>query len=309
MNITQAVSQQVFIMLCLILVGAALFKAKILTEKGTKDMSGILLTIVTPCVLIQAYQIDADMSAIKSIGKAFLFSIVLHICFIVISYLVSFFRKDKNLRKIEIFTSVYSNCGFMGIPLLSAALGEKGVLFGSAYLAVFNVLAWTHGLLLYGEDMKLLSIKNLVKNPGIIGTLLALLLFFLKIKLSGFLSASVGYIADLNTPLAMILLGAYLARCNFISAFKQSSLYAVAAMRLMLLPTIGIFVLKLMHAEPIIAASLALSAACPCATIAALFAEKFDIDTGLPSQIVSVTTILSVATLPAVAWLSSAIIG
>lgn len=309
MNITQTVSQQVFIMLCLILTGAVLFKTRVISEKGSKDMSAILLNIVTPCVLIRAYQIDAEASALKEIGTAFLFSLILHAVFIVVSYIAFSLQKDNALRKIEIFTSVYSNCGFMGIPLLSAALGEKGVLLGSAYLAVFNIIVWTHGLFLYGGDIKLLSVKNLVKNPGIIGTLLALLLFLFNIKLGGFLKASVGYLADLNTPLAMLLLGSYLARCNLLDALKQKSLYIVSAFRLLILPLLGIFILKLFGVAPLCATALSLSAACPCATIAALFAEKFNKDTGLPSQIVSVTTVLSVVTLPLVAWVVSQIIG
>lgn len=309
MNITQVVSQQVFIMLCLMLTGFVLFKAKAVTEKGAKDMSAVLLNIVTPCVLIQAYQIDADPSAVKEIISAFLYSIVLHVLFIVVSYIVFSFTKNEDLKKSEIFTSVYSNCGFMGIPLLSAALGEKGVLLGSAYLAVFNIIVWTHGLFLYGGDIKLLSLKNLAKNPGVIGTLIALLLFVFKIRLGGFLKASVGYLADLNTPLAMLLLGSYLARCDLLAALRQKAIYAVSAMRLLILPLLGIFLLKLFGASPFTATTLSLSAACPCATISALFAEKFNKDTGLPAQTVSVTTILSVATLPVAAYLASVIIG
>lgn len=308
MNITQSVAQQVFIMLCLILVGLVLYKTHVLTEKGTKDVSGVLLSIVTPCVLIRAYQIDCDASAIKELCIAFLMSILLHIVFILISYAVFSFQKNPERKKVEIFTSVYSNCGFMGIPLLSAALGEKGVLLGSAYLAVFNVIVWTQGLYLYGGDIKLLSVKNLIKNPGIIGTLIALLLFFSRIRLSGFMAASVGYIADLNTPLAMILLGSYLARCDLKAAFKQPALYSTALMRLLILPFISVIIFRLFNTDEFLAATICLSAACPCATISALFAEKFDMDTGLPSQIVSVTTLLSVATLPLISWLVSIIL-
>lgn len=308
MNITQAVAQQVLIMLCLILVGFTLFKTKVLSEKGTKDISNILLTIVTPCVLIQAYQMDCDSSVLKELGTAFLMSVILHAVFIALSYVIFFRTRNTEIKKVEIFTSVYSNCGFMGIPLLSAALGEKGVLLGSAYLAVFNVIVWTHGLWLYGGDIKLLSVKNLLKNPGIVGTAIALILFFLKVNLTGAVKASVDYTAALNTPLAMILLGAYLARTDLKSAFKHFSLYTAGAMKLILLPIIGIYILKLLKTNVFLATALSLSAACPSATISALFAEKFDMDTGLPSQIVSVTTLVSIATLPLIAWLTSTIL-
>lgn len=308
MSITQSVSQQVLIMLCLIIVGFILFKAKLISEKGTKDFSELLLTTVTPCVLISAYQTDRELSVLKELGTAFLMSLILHIVFIAVSYLVFLKTKNPEKKKFEIFTSVYSNCGFMGIPLLSAALGEKGVLLGSAYLAVFNIIVWTHGLYLYSGNIKLLSIKKLFKNPGVMGTVSALVLFFFNIRLGGSLKASVDYLAALITPLAMLLLGSYLARADLKSAFRHSSLYAAGAMKLLILPIIGIFIFKLCGIEPFLATALSLSAACPAATISALFAEKFEMDTGLPSQIVSVTTLVSVVTLPVIAWICSAVL-
>ena len=88
MNITPLVARQVFIMLILIIVGFVLAKKNLVSEKGAADMSNVLLTIVTPCVLIQAYQIECDAAIMHDIGLAFLLSIVLHALFIPIAYIV-----------------------------------------------------------------------------------------------------------------------------------------------------------------------------------------------------------------------------
>lgn len=285
-------------MLILILVGALLSRKKIITEKGTKDISGILLNVVTPCVLVKAYQIDYNKELVSELLLAFGISVLIHVVFIVAAHLIWRFEKDKNKLKAEVFTTIYSNCGFMGIPLLAATMGDKGVLFGSTYLAMFNVIVWTHGLYLYGGDIKLLSVKNLVKNPGVVGVVVALVLFFAKIKLSGIVMDVVGYFAALNTPLAMLLLGTYLAQSDLKKALVQPGIYVVAFLRLVAFPVAVVLLFKVLGVDKFIATTLTLSAACPAAAISAMFAEKFDYDTGYPSQIVSVTTLLSLATLP-----------
>ena len=304
-NITQLVAQQVAIMLILIIIGSILFKTKVISEKGSKEISNILLNIVTPALLIKAYQIEFDINILKDILLGFALSILIHLIFIVISKLIFFKVKDNYKKKILKFTNVYSNAGFMGIPLIAAALGDEGVIIGSTYLASFNIIVWTHGLILYSEDRKVLSFKNLLKNPGIIGVTLALVLFFFKIRLKGVFAQSVEYVADLNTPLAMILLGTYLANSNLKSALTNISTYVICFTRLILLPVIVMVVFCVLNVKYSIFMPLILPAACPCAAMAAIYAQKFGYDPGYPSQIVSFTTLVSILTLPFITYLST----
>ena len=140
MNIFTSVSSQVFIMLMLIIVGFVLSKKGVITQSGTKDISGILLNIVTPCVLVKAYQIDYSAELVYELLISFLLSIGIHMVFIVAAHIIWKYEKDESKYKAQVFTSIYSNCGFMGIPLLAATMGDKGVLIGSTYLAMFNVI-------------------------------------------------------------------------------------------------------------------------------------------------------------------------
>lgn len=304
-NITQLVAQQVFIMLILILIGAVLRKLKVITSNGTKEFASILLNIVTPALLIKAYQIDFDIKVLKDILTGFGLSILIHIIYILMSKVMFFGIKDDYKRKVLKFTNIYSNAGFMGIPLVAATLGDSGVLIASTYLASFNVIVWTHGLLLYSGDKKLLSFKGLLKNPGIIGVALALILFFFQIRLEGVFAQCVEYVADLNTPLAMILVGTYLANSNLKHALADVSMYIISFTRLLLLPVIIILVFYLLGIKENIFMPLILPAACPCAAMAAIYAHKFKFDPGYPSQIVSFTTVVSMVTLPLIAYLSS----
>lgn len=297
-QIASIVGVQVFVMFALIIMGYILTKAGILSKKGASDMSGILLTMVTPCLLIRTYQTKLDLASVKGLLYAFVASFVIHVILIAVASL--YFRRVKNeeMKKIDIFSGVYSNCGFMAIPLLHAAFGNSGIFYGSAYLAVFNLMSWSHGIRLYAGKGEKFSVKKMFVNPGIIGTLIALFLYFFQIELPDFAMSVVNYTADLNTPLAMLLLGSFLARTDIVSTFTNVQIYAVAFFRLILSPVLALALFVLLKTDTRIAFALLISASCPTATLSALFAEKFDMNASYGSQISAITTLYSIATIP-----------
>lgn len=302
MELSKLLAEQVIIIFLLIALGFILKKTNKIDESGAKQLTNILLTIVTPCVLINAYQKEFQAELAVNLLYAALFTLVIHLVMILLSTLI--FRKEPTERyKINIFTSIYSNCGFMAIPLLSAVLGNDGVFYGSAYLALFNILYWTHGVALYG-GVKNLSLKKVFLNPGVIGTAVSLVLFFLGITLPKVIIEPVQYMAGLNTPLAMVVLGTYLANIDFKKTLSKLSIYGVSALRLVIFPILGIAIAKLLKMDSTVVQSVLISAACPSAAVATLFAARFGLDAEYASEIVSVTTLLSIVTIPCVMMLA-----
>lgn len=303
MELSSIVAMQVAIVFILIAVGFVLKKAKMIDDNGSKQLTNILLFIVTPCVLIKSYQTEFRTDLAANILWAAFFTVIIHAVMIVISTLI--FRKEPTKRyRINIFSAVYSNCGFMAIPLLSAVLPENGVIYGSAYLAIFNILYWTHGVCLYTGSRKSLSLKNAFLNPGVIGTILSLVLFVGRVELPRIIFEPVNYLAGLNTPLAMIVLGVYLANIDFKKTLKKISIYLVALLRLIVFPVIAIIISRVMRLDGDVAKAVLISAACPPATVATLFAAKFGLDAGYASEVVSVSTVLSIITIPMVMLLT-----
>lgn len=297
MELSNIVFMQVMTIFVLLALGFTLYKLKIVTDTGLKQVTDLLLYIVTPCLMINAYQKDFSMELLQGLIISFGFSILIHILGIVIATLI--FRKEPTKKyRVSIFGSIYSNCGYMAIPLLSAALGQDGVFYGSAYLAVFTTFIWTHGICLYRGDLKELSIKRIIKNPGIIGVTLALILFFSGIRLPYVLGEAVVHISNLNTPLAMIIMGAYLAKTDFKKALSSSGVYLVSALRLVIIPIICVFIAKLLNIPDSVAKALLISAACPTAAISTLLAGKYDLDASYSAETVAVTTLLSIITIP-----------
>lgn len=306
MDLAITVAIQVCIMFLLIMAGFIIKKCNLITKDGSKQLSDILLIVVTPCVVIKAYQVDFRPDLASGLLTAFIAATVINVVSILVSKLV-FGRSKQPRSRIDQYCAAYSNCGFMAIPLLDAVLGAEGVFYGSAYLAMFNILNWTHGIYLYTQDKKSLSLKKILINPGVIGVVIGLALFFARIRLPGILYTAIDYMAGLNTPLAMLLLGVFLADVSFSTALKNKRLYLVSAVRLVLVPILGILLLKMPFVAAAVAVAVIIPAACPSATAAALFAAKYDLDAGYASEIVALNTLMSIVTIPLIVALNSLI--
>ena len=298
MELAWIVAQQVAVIFLLILVGLVLKKKNMVTQEGIDQFTSLLLWIIAPAVLINAYQKELEIELVTGLLMAAVFAILSHGAAILLSHLI--FRKEPSKRyRINIFCSVYSNCGYMAIPLLSASLGSDGVFYGSAYLAVFTILYWTHGVYVYTDgDKKEISLKKAILNPGVVSTIFSLILFFCQVKLPTILMEPIRHLSNLNTPLSMIVLGSFLSNLNLKKVVKNRGLYLVCTMRLLVIPLISIGIAKLLQLDNTVAQAVLISSACPTAAVSTLFAHKYHLDADYSSEIVSVSTILSILTIP-----------
>jgi len=290
---------QVIVVLLIIIVGYFLTKIKYLDDNSTAKLTNILLMVVTPCMIVKAFQKEFDPTYLKNFIITLFLSILVHILGMICAKL--FFKKDENGRyKVKRFSTIYSNAGFMGLPLLSSVLGQDGVFYGSAYLVVLTVLYWTHGVYIYTEDKKQLAVKKILFNPGVISTVVGLVFFFTNFKMPYVMDQTLTHLANMNTPIAMLILGKYLTEVDFKKIFKDKSIYAVCFVRLVFVPVLFALILKVLPIDETVARSAIISAACPIAVAATLFANKFNSDAPYSSQVVSISTILSVITIPLV---------
>lgn len=291
------VAKQVAIMFLLMAVGFILAKFDKINDTGAKFFTNILLMAVTPAVLINAYQRPFELRLAAELGKGALLTVILHIVAILLCMVV--FRKEDTLRyRVARFGSVYSNCGFMAIPLLSASLGPDGVFYGSSYLATFTIIYWTMGVYTLTEDKKDLSLKSIFINPGIIGSAFAISFFVFGFKLPPLVSDTVDNLAAMNTPLSMIVLGTYLAKIKLSDTFKNKLLYMAVAMRLFIIPLITLLIIMVFPINDVAGKAILIAAACPAAAVTSLFASNYGLDATFGSEIVSISTLLSIGTIP-----------
>ena len=197
----------------------------------------------------------------------------------------------------------------MSLPLQKAILGDDGWFYGSIFVAVFNIFVWTHGLVSMSGDKKQLSFKKLVLNPGLIGVLLAIILFLTGFKLPYIISQPVEYLAVLNTPLPMLIIGFYLSQADFKKAFTDKGVYFSSAVRLIALPMLTAVVMSLCRVTPIITMACVIATSAPTAATTTMFATKFNKDVELSVSIVAATTVFSLAAMPLVVMLTGMMSG
>ncbi|MBQ5346904.1 MAG: AEC family transporter, partial [Ruminococcus sp.] len=226
----------------------------------------------------------------------------------VFEYIRAIFR-DKNMsrRVVMRFSAVFSNCGFMSLPLQQAILGDEGVFYGTVFVAVFNIIVWSYGLVDMSGDRSNFNLKNIILNPGIIGAVAAASLFFLQIHLPYILLTPIQYIAGLNTPVPMLVIGFYLTRFKFKESLRDLGIYAVSAVRLLIIPLASLFIMKLLGVDGNIVTSCTIAASDPVAATTTMFAAKFDRDVDLSVGLVSSTTLLSIITMPIIIALAQTI--
>lgn len=291
------VGTQVAILFVLIAVGFGCSKTKILNDVAVKGIINFMLYIVTPCVIVNSYRRDFDPAMLKGLGITLAASFLSHAADILIVHLIVH-DKDKRRENVLRFGSVFSNCGYMSLPLQNALLGADGVFYGATYIAVFNIVMWTYGVFLMDGGVKSISVKKAFINPGIIGTAAGFLVFLLSIRLPQVIAEPIEYISALNTPLPMIVIGYHLASAKF--NIKGAATYVSMLFRLIISPLIMLTGLYLCGIHGTILVACVIAASAPCAAATTMFAEKFGGDTTLSAACVSITTIISIITMPVI---------
>ncbi len=301
------VATQVGVLFALMAVGYACRRAKLLTDASVKGLVDILVIVVTPAIVLQAFQRPFDTTMLKGLGFVALAATMGHLVAIALSALIVR-HPNVNTRNVLRTAAVFSNAGFMGIPLDQALLGDAGVFYGVVYVGVFNVVIWSWGyctirnIPLRGARGP--AVKAMFLNPGTFGLALGLPVFFASVTLPPVLREPVKCLADLNTPLAMIVIGYYLAGARLGPLFRTPAAYVATAFRLVGYPLLmigALFVLKdCLSLDRTMMLALVVSASAPVAALTSMLAAKYESDVDMSVGIVSGTTLLSIVTMPPV---------
>lgn len=306
------VAQQVAVLFVLMGFGAMMRKAGFFKENAIDGIVNVLILVVTPCLIIDVFQRPFDPSMLKGLGLAFLIAVLAHVVLILLAKTAVQHRNEDVRRPLRL-AAVFSNAGFMGIPLEQAVLGDVGVFYGIVYVVVFNLFMWSWGLCTMekGEGRKEtgFSLKTIV-NPGTVGLTLGAPLFFCSAKLPAVIGVPVHHMANLNTPLAMIVIGYALAGARFGRVLRMGFVYVATAIRLVLCPLLVIAALYPLRAslDRNLMLAMVIAASAPVAAMVSMFATKYRRDVDVSVAVVSGSTLLSVLTMPVVIALAMEIL-
>lgn len=291
-------------MFLILLLGVLLYRLKIIDAATNKKLSNLLLMVVTPILIFTSYQMEFTKALFRGWLETFFLSVLAFAIVILASrFLVPKSRKwDTDLERIGL---IYSNCGYIGVPLLSELLGAEGVFYMTVFMTVFNVLVWTQGVtLLSGKSSLRQVLKNLC-SPMVIAVFLGLLFFFLQIPLPKLLREPMEMVSNINTPLAMIVAGASLADTNLLAMIKNARLYLVAFLKLIACPLIFILLIGWFHWNELPLMTVYIATACPVGTTATLLAIHCGRNDHYATQMLAVSTVFSILTIPLMLMLYS----
>lgn len=308
MNIGQLINQ-IILMFCLMLIGVLINKLEFMHSQTSSDLTNVLLYIVSPCLIINAFEQQYSSSRIKQFLLAVVGVFLLYIVEIIIARFIFGRLKNQNLRRITQYGSIYSNAGFMGIPLISSLFGSEGVFFAVVSLAAFNIFSWTQGVSLFKDNnngtVEKTDWRQVILNPNIIAIFLGIIFFMFAIKIPSIPNQVIKYVGSINTPLSMIVIGNSLANIKFSRNMLNKEIGLTILLRNLIFPIIGIVLLKLLGVNGIAFYTTIVMAACPVAGLVVLFTLQVDGDTAPAISLMSLSTILSLITIPVVFALGS----
>ena len=299
-------AKQILEMFLLAGVGYLLFKAGKISGEGSRTLGNILIYVSLPAVIINGFLVERTPEHVSGI----LLSMAGALALILVSVLISHFIFRNN--PIGAFAAAFSNPGFFGIPLVIASLGREYVFYAACFIAFLNIGQWTYGVSrLTGQPLRQgFALKKLIRAPFVIAITVGLLLFATQLPLPGILKDGLSAAAGLNTPLAMFTVGIYLAQTDLKKMLKDRSLYAVSAVRLLLIPLAALGILSLFPANLNgMKTVLLIAAACPVGSNVAVYAQLHGKDYPYAVETVVISTALSLATIPLTVWVSSVIWG
>ena len=275
-------------------------KRDIINKETRKKLSEMLVRITLPAMIIYSYNQEFSSELLQKSWIMIVYSFAIHIFTIIIStFIFNKFKKDtKNVLK---FIIIYSNCGYMGLPILEALYGKTGIFYASIYITAFNIFTWTNGVMIFTGEKDIKAFKKALINPGIIAVFIGMIIFVFSVKFPYPILQTLEILGTMTTPLSMLIIGSLIADVKLKELFSGWELYYVTLIRLIILPLIVLFVLKLAGIDDIVLLGACVTtAAMPAAANTAVFAERYNGDSTFASRAVAFTTILSMVTIPAI---------
>lgn len=297
-----SVFTNVVVMMVYLSFGYILCKTKLGHPSHAKTLSGLLIYILGPCMILNSFlSTEYSLATLLDIGGFFLATLVTQSLFFAVVYLI-FHRKYEDAKyRIMSAAAVLGNVGFFGIPLISSIYPEYPIVtcYCSMHVMSMNLLVFTMGTYLITNDRKYISLKGAIFNPTTFTIVLSLPLFILNVQLPDALNQPLGLLAKMVTPVCMIILGMRLSLVTLKDLLGSKVVYLACFLKLIAYP---MFVFLCTHILPLgtemFRVSIFVLATAPAGAIIESLAELHECEQEISAKMVLLTTIFSTITIP-----------
>lgn len=305
MELSFLILQQIVSMFLMIMVGFVLVRIKVFSKDMGSYLSKVVLYIVLPCTIVNAFQIEYSNEVAQGLLYAFVVALVANCILIFAPYL---FRRFLKLNALEQASWSYPNSGDILIPLVASVLSKDMQVYCCAFLIVQMIFIFTHGVVII-SGQKNISWKSIVKNVNVIAIFVGFLLFILNIQLPAMLAKTINSFADMVAPLCMLVIGCAIGNSKIEERLKDARIYGVVLLRQVITPIVFLILFKITGVAGLIEEGKAILlivfmaiASSPAATVTNL-AQGYDQDAEQASMINLVGVILLIITMPAMVYL------
>lgn len=284
----------------IMLSGFLLVKLNLLKSKDSKTLSVISIYLITPCIILHAFQAEYNKETGKGLLLAFVVAIIVHIILLLLEKIIQKFFKFNEVERCSI---LYSNSGNLIIPLVVAILGQEWVIYSSAFSSVQLVIMWTHGKSLLSQQ-KDSSIKYIFKNINFISVIIGIFFFLAQIKFPVLIDNTFSSIGGTIGPVSMIITGMLIGNTNLKRIFSYKKIHYVVFLKMIFFPLVSLLFLKfsglanLVPSGKMILLITLLAIIAPSASTIVAMAQVYDKDAEYASIIGVTTTLFCILTMP-----------
>ena len=304
------VIEKVITLFIILFVGIIARKLNIIDLAATKKLSGFLLNVTQPLMIITSFQMVFDSDKLKNGLMILALSAVIHISVAALSFLIYKPLKNSGHRKVFEMATIFSNCAFLGYPVLKVIFGDDlGIFYGAFYTMFFNIFIWTYGVYRItrkdksennydGKKVKF-PLRKIFLNSGMIASVIGIIIFMFSIKLPGVLYDSSKLVGDMTFPLSMIIIGSLVSDIKLKDMFLSLKNYYYIFIKLIFFPLFTAFICYILKLPPLLIYMGTVMTAMPSAANVAIFAETYGADSKTAAISVGLSTLISIGTIPA----------
>lgn len=307
---TGLVVQQMLVLFAMMVIGFVAFRLNLLDAPACSKLSSLIVHILNPAIIINGVLGKDASKAGDLIAQNFVLIVLLFAILIVLSApIAKLLRVKREQRSLYQMMTIFSNVGFMGIPVVSSIYGADAVIYVSFYILVYNLLLYSLGVWLIGrgsEQGVKFSIKKMC-NTGVLACLISFLIFGLKIETPAAVNTFMGYVGNSAIPMSMIVIGASMAQADLKETFSDGKMLLYCAVKLIAIPVAMAVLVQFMPFDPLLEGVFIIMMAMPVGSVVTLLAEEYGADRTLSSRGIVMTTVLCVVTLPIVSVIWQAV--
>lgn len=295
------------LMLVYMLFGYILCKSKKAVVSHAKSLSAVLLYVLSPAMIINSFlQLEYSPDNIIKMGKYFIITLIVQLLFFVLLYVILHKKYGESRYRIMTVGGVLGNVGFMGMPIVAGIFPDHPIVmvYSSINVMTMNLIVFTVGVFLITNDKKYMSARSALLNPTTLSILVALPLFFFRVSFPEVVGSSIALLAKMVTPMCMIILGMRLSAARLKDVFTRPFVYVTCLLKLIAFPAFAFLLVRwLPFIDDVLRYTVVVLAAVPSAAVIETLAELHECEQEFAANVVLLTTIISVVTIPLMTFL------